>query len=75
MKNTAKTLSPSNTYYECGICGFIHPVEFDGDCRDDSSRFALDEIPSDSELLDHAPELSSEQVEFREKYGPPGLFR
>jgi len=25
--------------YECGICGCLHPWEFDGDCRDDANRY------------------------------------
>jgi len=26
--------------YECGICDCLHPWEFDGDCREDSERYA-----------------------------------
>lgn len=31
-------------YYECGICGHIHPWEFNGDCRADDMRFTVNEI-------------------------------
>ena len=31
-------------FYECGICDQLHPCGFAGDCRDDSNRFALDEL-------------------------------
>lgn len=31
-------------YYECGICDCIHPWDFQGDCRDDANRFAMDEL-------------------------------
>jgi hypothetical protein len=31
-------------YYQCGICEHYHPVRWDGDCRDDSNRYAPDEI-------------------------------
>jgi len=24
--------------FECGGCGFYHPIAFDGDCRDDRNR-------------------------------------
>lgn len=33
--------------YECGSCGQLHPVNWDGDCRDDSFRFASVEDYSD----------------------------
>lgn len=26
-------------YYECDICGYIHPWEWDGDCRYDAKLF------------------------------------
>ena len=37
-------------YYECGICGYYHPWNWNGDCRDDTNRFT-------SECLDrrHSP--------------------
>lgn len=31
-------------YYRCGICDCYHPLEWDGDCRDDANRFAADEL-------------------------------
>lgn len=31
-------------FYSCGICGCYHPVGFDGDCREDDSRFAAGEL-------------------------------
>lgn len=31
-------------YYECGICGHYHPLEWDGDCRDDANRFTIMEV-------------------------------
>lgn len=31
-------------YYECGICGCWHPLDWDGDCRDDANRFAIDAL-------------------------------
>ncbi len=31
-------------YYDCGICGRIHPWGFTGDCRDDSNRFNEDDL-------------------------------
>lgn len=32
--------------YDCGICGGLHPWEWDGDCRDDANRY--------SDTLDYA---------------------
>ena len=29
-------------FYECDICGHIHPWSWDGDCRDDDNRFTFD---------------------------------
>lgn len=31
-------------FYRCGCCECYHPAGFDGDCRDDSNRFAPDEL-------------------------------
>lgn len=33
-------------YKECGICGHFHPLDFDGDCRDDETRFTAEAIDS-----------------------------
>ena len=29
-------------FYECGICGQYHSVDWNGDCRDDLARFNAD---------------------------------
>jgi len=42
-----KRFSLSATYYDCGICGQYHPIEWNGDCREDASRFTLDELDSE----------------------------
>lgn len=31
-------------FYDCGICGHFHPVNWDGDCRDDVNRFTADQL-------------------------------
>lgn len=31
-------------FYECGICGSMHPASWDGDCRDDNNRLTADEL-------------------------------
>lgn len=31
-------------YYECGICGSFHSAKWNGDCREDGARFAMDEL-------------------------------
>lgn len=31
-------------FYNCGICDCYHPAEWNGDCRDDANRFAMDEL-------------------------------
>lgn len=31
-------------YYECGICGQYHNIEFDGDCRQDDARFNPEDL-------------------------------
>ena len=32
------------TYYECGICSQLHPATWDGDCRDDTNRFNVEDL-------------------------------
>lgn len=46
----AREYDPSLTdlpeFYACGICDHCHPIDWDGDCRDDANRFtsaALDD--------------------------------
>lgn len=36
--------SPVPTYYECGICGHMHPRSWNGDCRDDANRFTCEAL-------------------------------
>lgn len=31
-------------FYDCGICGHYHPINWDGDCRDDANRFTTDQL-------------------------------
>lgn len=31
-------------FFQCGGCDSYHPLGFGGDCRDDSNRFAPDEL-------------------------------
>lgn len=31
-------------YYQCGICGCLHPWEWNGDCRENANRFTLDQL-------------------------------
>lgn len=31
-------------YYRCGICDCYHPADWNGDCRDDANRYAMDEL-------------------------------
>lgn len=45
------------TFYECGICGHIHPWEWDGDCRDDANRLTLNEL--DDQYGENGYELRS----------------
>lgn len=33
-----------NKFFQCGGCDCYHPLGFGGDCRDDSNRFAPDEL-------------------------------
>ena len=36
---------PGKIYYQnCDICGHFHPEGWDGDCRDDDTRFTDEEL-------------------------------
>ena len=37
-----KTKKPE--YYKCGCCECYHPANWEGDCREDVNRFAMDEL-------------------------------
>jgi len=41
-----------NTFIECGCCGHYHREDFRGDCREDSERYTVDQLPDDAELID-----------------------
>ena len=32
------------TYYECGVCGAMHHIEWSGDCREDAVRFDIKDL-------------------------------
>ena len=48
-------------YYECGICGSIHPWDFGGDCRDDSNRLSPDQISDWSEVWTWEDRLEADE--------------
>lgn len=33
-----------DVFYDCGICGHYHPIDFNGDCRNDDYRFTQAEL-------------------------------
>ena len=39
---TKKSKRPK--FYHCGCCDLWHPCDFDGDCRDDNSRFSTGQL-------------------------------
>ena len=49
-------------FYECDICGSLHRWEFNGDCREDSERFAPDEIPADAEVRDMDARVAADEA-------------
>jgi len=36
------TINPK--FYDCGICEHYHPIEWNGDCREDSARFTYKDL-------------------------------
>ena len=44
--------SITRVFIECADCGYYHPEDFYGDCRDDSNRFSYDELPDHAEYYD-----------------------
>lgn len=41
---TVYTEAAKPKFYECGICGCFHKLEFNKDCRVDNQRYALDQL-------------------------------
>ena len=39
-----------NVFIECGSCGAYHRTDFEGDCREDSERFA--DLPDGAILVE-----------------------
>jgi hypothetical protein len=42
LERNEEILNPRPQFADCGSCGSYHPVDFYGDCRDDSNRFTCD---------------------------------
>lgn len=42
-----KVLRETEVFEECGVCGYLHPANWWGDCRNDSMRFQWDEVPEE----------------------------
>ena len=40
-------------YYECDICGYIHPWDFDKDCHKDEDRLTVEDLDDRHESEDH----------------------
>lgn len=55
-------------FYECDICGAIHPWEFNGDCRDDANRLNLEDIGSGDELLSMKERIAADLGMTLEQY-------
>ncbi len=51
------------TYYECGICDHLHPIDFTGDCRDDSNRFTNDVLTFDDTVITWEDRLAMDAAE------------
>ena len=47
-------------YYECDICGALHPWKWDGDCRDDNARFNHDDIKSTDQVMSHHDRVAAD---------------
>jgi len=43
-KFIAASVIAKPTYYDCGICGHFHNVEWNGDCREDEHRHSYDDL-------------------------------
>jgi hypothetical protein len=39
------------TYIECGCCGQYHRNDYYGDCRNDTERLNLEDIPEYAEII------------------------
>ena len=35
---------PVPQFYDCGICGSMHWIKWDGDCREDQARFDVEDL-------------------------------
>lgn len=44
IESEARALLARPSYYECGICGHLHPTNWNGDCRQDSARFTAEHL-------------------------------
>lgn len=54
IKKLEDTTPDHRQFRECEICGWYHPVDFDGDCRDDENRYLR--VPEGGELVEDTPE-------------------
>lgn len=54
-------------YYECEICDYIHPWQWNGDCRDNSNRLTMDVIEPEDIVLTMEDRLTADQETDLEK--------
>jgi hypothetical protein len=48
-------------FIECGCCGHYHPIDFWGDCRDDSNRFHIVQLEEMGYSFDDILELDEQE--------------
>jgi hypothetical protein len=65
-KNKNEASAPADKsarFYECGICGCLHPWKWDSDCRDDLNRLSWDQIPADAVVLSMDERVQADSIE------------
>ncbi len=54
-------------FYECGICGHLHPWDWDADCRDDANRYSMNWIEDNNpqaEIREWSERLEADSLYF-----------
>ena len=44
LDEIAKLPVEDRKFYECGCCGTMHFVQWNGDCREDAARFDIEDL-------------------------------
>jgi hypothetical protein len=60
-------MSKGYDFIECGCCGSYHRADYFGDCRNDSERLELENIPVGARITSVEQQMEDEKSEMQKR--------